>query len=120
MLEPYHSTTSANFIITILAQLHVRTARRLATKQETVGLFPRRHAMDVEKEDTSGSTVQTWRIKMELVKLVRTLTLLRVRSSTKIFIFLFKLMQVPIGVSYPLLLVKETMPPNFLSHLTLY
>ncbi|GJX34778.1 hypothetical protein Tco_0246335 [Tanacetum coccineum] len=40
MLEPYHSATSVNFIITTVpAQLHVRTARRSVTNKALLDLY---------------------------------------------------------------------------------
>ncbi|GJY21661.1 hypothetical protein Tco_0394227 [Tanacetum coccineum] len=45
MLEPYHSTTSADFIITIPAQLHVRTARR-------------KYCPDLENQNGTGEACQ--------------------------------------------------------------
>ncbi|GJS79145.1 hypothetical protein Tco_0729026 [Tanacetum coccineum] len=60
MLEPYHFATGATFIITMV------------------------HVLLNVNKDTSGSTAQTWRIKMEPKKLVRTLTLLRVDNGGKV------------------------------------
>ncbi|GKC02395.1 hypothetical protein Tco_0994005 [Tanacetum coccineum] len=52
MLEFYHSATSASYTTTVRVPLDVETARRLATKQETVRPLLRWHAMDVEEKDT--------------------------------------------------------------------
>ncbi|GKD94544.1 hypothetical protein Tco_1374381 [Tanacetum coccineum] len=83
MLELYHSATSSSFITTVHVPLNVKTARKSATKQETDGPLLWWHAIDVERKYTPRGTALEWRIGIEMKKLFRTLTLLRVRPSLK-------------------------------------
>ncbi|GJY63499.1 hypothetical protein Tco_0464959 [Tanacetum coccineum] len=78
---------SASYTTTVRVPLDVETARRLATKQETVRPLLRWHAMDVEEKDTPRGIAQNWGTKMDTEKLVRTSTLLWVRPSLKFVTF---------------------------------